>query len=90
MPCATTPSAWSSLATTPSACATFAFIIAGFFAGIGGGLAAINFEIVTGADSVNVLRSGGYLLFTFLGGATFFFRAHHRRRAAGVCVGAAV
>ena len=36
----------------------FAFIIAGFFAGIGGGLAAINFEIVTGADSVNVLRSG--------------------------------
>ena len=51
----------------------FAFIIAGFFAGIGGGLAAINFEIVTGADSVNVVRSGGYLLFTFLGGATFFF-----------------
>ena len=51
----------------------FAFIIAGFFAGIGGGLAAINFEIVTGADSVNVLRSGGFLLFTFLGGATFFF-----------------
>ncbi|MDD2846102.1 MAG: branched-chain amino acid ABC transporter permease [Rhodoferax sp.] len=51
----------------------FAFIIAGFFAGIGGGLAAINFEIVTGADSVSVLRSGGFLLFTFLGGATFFF-----------------
>lgn len=51
----------------------FAFIIAGFFAGIGGGLAAINFEIVTGADSVNVVRSGGYLLFTFLGGAIVFF-----------------
>ncbi|RYF00915.1 MAG: branched-chain amino acid ABC transporter permease [Comamonadaceae bacterium] len=51
----------------------FAFIIAGFFAGVGGGLATINFEIVTGADSVNVLRSGSYLLFTFLGGATFFF-----------------
>ncbi len=51
----------------------FAFIIAGFFAGIGGGLASINFEIVTGADSLNVVRSGGYLLFTFLGGATFFF-----------------
>jgi len=49
------------------------FIIAGFFAGIGGGLAAINFEIVTAADSVSVLRSGSYLLFTFLGGATFFF-----------------
>ncbi|MBO9676675.1 MAG: branched-chain amino acid ABC transporter permease [Acidovorax sp.] len=51
----------------------FAFIIAGFFAGIGGALAAINFEIVTAADSVSVVRSGGYLLFTFLGGATFFF-----------------
>lgn len=50
-----------------------AFIVAGFFAGIGGGLAAINFEIVTAADSVSVVRSGGYLLFTFLGGATFFF-----------------
>lgn len=51
----------------------YAFIIAGFFAGVGGGLATINFEIVTGADSVSVLRSGSYLLFTFLGGATFFF-----------------
>ncbi|WP_256856483.1 branched-chain amino acid ABC transporter permease [Variovorax sp. KK3] len=51
----------------------FAFIIAGFFAGVGGGLAAINFEIVNAADSLNAIRSGGYLLFTFLGGATFFF-----------------
>ncbi len=51
----------------------FSFIIAGFFAGIGGGLAAINFEIVNAADSLNAVRSGGYLLFTFLGGATFFF-----------------
>ncbi|MGJ7510005.1 branched-chain amino acid ABC transporter permease [Variovorax sp. GT1P44] len=51
----------------------FAFIIAGFFAGIGGGLAAINFEIVNAADSLNAIRSGGYLLFTFLGGAVFFF-----------------
>lgn len=49
------------------------FVIAGFFAGVGGGLAAINFEIVTAADSVSVVRSGSYLLFTFLGGATFFF-----------------
>ena len=50
-----------------------AFCIAGFFAGVGGALAAINFEIVTGVDSVSMVRSGGYLLFTFLGGATFFF-----------------
>ena len=50
----------------------FAFIIAGFFAGISGGLGAISFEIVT-AEVVGAARSGAYLLFTFLGGATFFF-----------------
>ena len=48
------------------------FIIAGFFAGIAGGMYAINFEIAT-AEVVGALRSGGYLLFVFLGGATFFF-----------------
>ncbi|WP_066265526.1 branched-chain amino acid ABC transporter permease [Hydrogenophaga palleronii] len=50
----------------------FSFIIAGFFAGISGGLGAISFEIVT-AEVVGAARSGAYLLFTFLGGATFFF-----------------
>ncbi len=49
-----------------------AFIVAGFFAGISGGLAALNFEIVT-SEVVRGDRSGAYLLFTFLGGATFFF-----------------
>ena len=49
-----------------------AFMIAGFFAGVAGGLGALNFEIVT-AEVVGAARSGGYLLFTFLGGATFFF-----------------
>lgn len=49
-----------------------AFMIAGFFAGIGGGLYAINFEIVT-AEVVGAHASGAYLLFTFLGGALFFF-----------------
>ncbi|OWQ93392.1 branched-chain amino acid ABC transporter permease [Roseateles aquatilis] len=49
-----------------------AFLIAGFFAGVSGGLSAINFEIVT-AEVVGAARSGAYLLFTFLGGATFFF-----------------
>ena len=49
-----------------------AFIIAGFFAGVSGGLGALNFEIVT-AEVVGAGRSGAYLLFTFLGGATFFF-----------------
>ncbi len=49
-----------------------AFMIAGFFAGIAGGLGALNFEIVT-AEVVGAQRSGAYLLFVFLGGATFFF-----------------
>ncbi len=49
-----------------------AFMISGFFAGISGGLGAINFEIVT-AEVVGAARSGAYLLFVFLGGATFFF-----------------
>jgi len=49
-----------------------AFIISGFFAGIAGGLGALNFEIVT-AEVVGPARSAAYLLFVFLGGATFFF-----------------
>ena len=49
-----------------------AFVIAAFFAGISGGLAALNFEIVT-SEVVSAPRSGAYLVFTFLGGATFFF-----------------
>jgi branched-chain amino acid transport system permease protein len=48
-----------------------AFMVSGFFAGIAGGLAALNFEIVT-AEVVGAARSGAYLLFVFLGGATFF------------------
>jgi branched-chain amino acid transport system permease protein len=49
-----------------------AFTISGFFAGIAGGLGAINTEIVNG-EVLHASRSGAYLLFTFLGGATFFF-----------------
>jgi branched-chain amino acid transport system permease protein len=49
-----------------------AFMVSGFFAGIAGGLGALNLEIVT-AEVVGALRSGAYLLFVFLGGATFFF-----------------
>jgi branched-chain amino acid transport system permease protein len=48
------------------------FIIAGFFAGISGGMYVVHFEIAT-PDVVGAARSGVYLLFTFLGGATFFF-----------------
>ena len=49
-----------------------AFIISGFFAGIAGGMYSLNFEIAT-AEVVGAARSGAYLLFTFLGGAIFFF-----------------
>ena len=49
-----------------------AFMVSGFFAGISGGLGALNLEIVT-AEVVGAARSGAYLLFVFLGGATFFF-----------------
>ena len=48
------------------------FIVSGFFAGIAGGMYALSFEIAT-AEVVGAGRSGLYLLFTFLGGATFFF-----------------
>ncbi len=47
-------------------------ILSGFFAGISGGLSAINFEIVS-AENVSAARSGAVLLFTFIGGIGFFF-----------------
>jgi branched-chain amino acid transport system permease protein len=47
-------------------------ILSAFFAGISGGLSAINFEIVT-AENVSAVRSGAILLFTFIGGVGFFF-----------------
>jgi branched-chain amino acid transport system permease protein len=47
-------------------------VLASFFAGVSGGLSAINFEIVT-AENVGTLRSGGVLLATFIGGTGFFF-----------------
>jgi len=42
-----------------------AFMVSGLFAGIGGGLAALN-------EVLGAARSGAYLLFVFLGGAGFF------------------
>ena len=47
-------------------------VVSSFFAGVSGGLSAINFEIVTG-ENVSALRSGGVLLATFIGGTGFFF-----------------
>lgn len=49
-----------------------AFVIAAFFAGVAGGLAALNFEIVS-SDVLSSQRSGAYLVFTILGGTGYFF-----------------
>jgi branched-chain amino acid transport system permease protein len=48
-----------------------AFSVAGLFAGLAGGLHAINYEIVA-ADSVSALRSGTVLLMTYIGGVGRF------------------
>jgi branched-chain amino acid transport system permease protein len=48
-----------------------AFSVAGLFAGLAGGLHAINYEIVA-ADSVSALRSGNVLLMTYIGGVGHF------------------
>ncbi len=49
-----------------------AFCISGFFAGIAGGLTAINFEIAN-AQLFSASNSGTVLLATFIGGAGTFF-----------------
>lgn len=47
-------------------------ILSAFFAGIAGGLSAINYEIVT-AENVGLPASGLILLFVFIGGTGFFY-----------------
>ncbi len=49
----------------------FSFCASGFFAGVAGGLFAINYEILT-EENLNLLQSGNILLVTFLGGVGFF------------------
>jgi branched-chain amino acid transport system permease protein len=49
-----------------------AFSLSGFFAGIAGGLVAINFELANAA-LFSAVQSGNVLLATFIGGAGFFF-----------------
>jgi branched-chain amino acid transport system permease protein len=48
-----------------------ALVLSAFFAGVSGGLSAINFEIVS-AENVGAARSGAVLLFTVIGGTGFF------------------
>lgn len=49
-----------------------ALMTSGLFAGIGGALMAINFEIATD-EVLSLHESGAVLLFTFIGGTTSFF-----------------
>ena len=50
---------------------TFQFTLAAFFAGIAGGLFAINYEIVT-AENLGMAPSADILMMTFIGGVTHF------------------
>ena len=50
----------------------YSFVASGFFAGVSGGLFAINYEILT-EENLNTASSGIILLVTFLGGVGFFF-----------------
>ncbi|MCX7567447.1 branched-chain amino acid ABC transporter permease [Sulfitobacter sp. F26169L] len=50
----------------------YSFVASGFFAGVAGGLFAINYEILT-EENLNTASSGVILLVTFLGGVGFFF-----------------
>ena len=47
-------------------------ILSGFFAGVAGGLSALNYEIVT-AETLNAHTSGVVLLIAFVGGIGFFY-----------------
>ncbi len=47
------------------------FVMAGFFAGIAGGLFAVNYEILT-EQNLNAVTSGNVLLMAYIGGLGFF------------------
>ena len=51
---------------------TLQFTLAAFFAGIAGGLFAINYEIIT-AETVGAVPSGNVLMMTYIGGVGHFF-----------------
>jgi branched-chain amino acid transport system permease protein len=51
---------------------TFQYTLAAFFAGIAGGLFAVNYEIVT-AETIGHIPSGNVLMMTYIGGVGHFF-----------------
>ena len=56
-----------------------AFCLSAFFAGVAGGLSAINFEIMN-AQQLGAQQSGLVLLMTYIGGIGYFRRSDPRRR----------
>lgn len=51
---------------------TYQYALAAFFAGIAGGLFAVNYEIVT-AETIGHIPSGNVLMMTYIGGVGHFF-----------------
>jgi branched-chain amino acid transport system permease protein len=56
----------------PRVVRTLQFTLAAFFAGIAGGLFAINYEIIT-AETVGAITSANVLMMTYIGGVGYFF-----------------
>ena len=65
------PQRVASIGYDPQRVRYLAMSLAGFFAGVSGGMAALHFEIVN-AESVGSARSAAYLVFTVLGGTASF------------------
>ena len=71
MPCATIPERVQFVGYDPHVVRYLAFCFAGFFAGIAGALAAINFEIANSAY-LGAVQSGTVLFSTYIGGVGYF------------------
>jgi branched-chain amino acid transport system permease protein len=65
------PQRVASIGYDPQRVRYLAMLLAGFFAGVSGGMAALHFEIVN-AEAVGSARSAAYLVFTVLGGTASF------------------
>jgi branched-chain amino acid transport system permease protein len=65
------PQRVASIGYDPQRVRYLAMLLAGFFAGISGAMAALHFEIVN-AEAVGSARSAAYLVFTVLGGTSSF------------------
>ena len=65
------PQRVASIGYDPQRVRYLAMALAGFFAGISGGMAALHFEIVN-AEAVGSARSAAYLVFTVIGGTASF------------------